>query len=98
MTEQEIKQTLADVQRQLDTLQNEKASFMFVANEGNEFVISGNPVNIMSQISFAMMRYPVVRDIIQKCADSFDGMNAAFGEKAKNTKMDHLIKKNAGGN
>lgn len=96
MTEQEIKNTFDNIQQQLDALQGEKASFLFVANEGNEFVISGNPVNIMAQISFAMMRYPVVRDIIQKCANSFDGMNAAFGEKAKNTKMDHQIEKNSG--
>lgn len=84
------------IQQKLETLKDEKASFMFLTYEGNHFVAAGDPAAIMAQLSFAMMRYPIVRDIIKNCADSFDGMNAAFGEKAKNIKLDHQIEKNSG--
>ena len=98
MTEQEIKQTLADVQRQLEKLQNEKASFLFIGNEGNYFTISGNAYAIMAQILFAMMRYPVVHRIIKYCADNFEEVNSKHGKDAKNVELKHLIEKYSGGN
>jgi len=96
MTEKEIRKKFDDIQNQLDALQNENATFLFLANEGNHFVISGDKYMIAAQISFAMMRYPVVHDIIKICAEKYDELNDAFGENAKSMIMQHQIEKNSG--
>lgn len=96
MTEQEIKKTFDNIQQQLDALQGEKASFLFIGNEGNHFVMGGDQYMIAAQITFAMMRYPVVRDIIKQCAANYDELNAAFGKDARDKIMDHQIEQNSG--
>ena len=93
MANQEIKQVLDDVQAQLDSLQNEKASFLFIGHEGNHFTLSGSPNMIAAQLVFAMMRYPVVRDIIHTCAVNFNELNEKHGQDARNVTMNHLIEK-----
>ena len=95
-TEEEIKKRFDIVQDILDTLQNSDATFMFIGHEGNHFILSGNTTNISAQIMFAMMRYPIVRDIIKTCASRYDELNEEHGDKARNIKMDHLIEKNSG--
>lgn len=96
MNENEIKQVFDDVQQRLDTLQGSGASFMFIGHQGNHFVISGKTNEISAQILFAMIRYPVVRDIIKQCAEQFDSLNDKYGEDVKQVKMDHLIEQNSG--
>ena len=96
MTEEEIKKMFDGIQQKLETLQDEKASFMFLTDEGNHFAMGGDPVRLMAQITFAMMRYPVVRDIIKDCAEKYDELNATMGDDARNIKLDHLIEKNSG--
>lgn len=96
MTEEEIKKMFDDIQQKLETLQDEKASFMFLGNVGNHFTIAGNPTDITAQLSFAMMRYPIVRDIIKNCAEKFDELNALLGKEVKNMKLDHQIEQNSG--
>lgn len=92
----EIKKTQRMAQKLLETLQGKEASFLFVGNEGNCFTMGGDPVHIEAQIVFAMCRYPVVRDIITKCAERFDELNEEFGEEVRNVTMDHLIEQNSG--
>lgn len=70
MTKEEIKQVFDNVQQQLETLQGSEASFMFIGHQGNHFAIAGQTNEIGAQILFAMMRYPVIRDIIKDCAAS----------------------------
>lgn len=96
MKTEEIKQVFGDVQQRLDTLQGSEASFMFIGHQGNHFAIAGQTNEIGAQILFAMMRYPVVRDIIKECAAKYDEMNAKYGDDVKGVKMDHLIEQNSG--
>lgn len=96
MTNEDIKKKFDEVQKILDSLQDSSATCMFIGHEGNHFVISGDPKNIGVQILFAMMRYPVVRNIIMTCAASFDEMNKECGNSVRNVTMDHLIEKNSG--
>ena len=96
MEKQKIKQVFYDVQQQLDTLQGEDATFMFIGHEGNHFVLGGNPHEIAAQIIFSMIRYPVVRDIINTCAERFDELYKIYGKDVKNVKMEHLIEQNSG--
>lgn len=96
MTVEEIKKKFGDVQEILDSLQGTDATFMFIGHEGNHFVISGSPININAQILFAMMRYPVVRNIIKTCAARFDEVNKECGDNVRSITMDHLIEKNSG--
>lgn len=96
MNEKEIKQVFDDVQQRLDTLQGSGASFMFIGHQGNHFVISGKTNEISAQILFAMMRYPVIRDIIKQCATRYDDLNAQYGDNVRDVKMDHLIEQNSG--
>lgn len=96
MTTTEIKQLFSKIQNNLETLQNEQASFMFISDEGNHFTIGGDPARLMAQITFAMMRYPIVRDIIKQCAEKYDELNATIGEDVRKVKLNHLIEKNSG--
>lgn len=88
-----VKEKFCQVHEILDSLINEEASFLFIGNEGNHFAISGQPTEIMSQITFAMCRYPIVEEIIKTCASHFDVINKKYGEEARNMTMDHLIEK-----
>ena len=88
--------TSSEVQEILDSMQGACATCMFIGHEGNHFVISGSPTNISAQIVFAMMRYPIVRDIIKTCAERFDELNEECGDGVRDIKMDHLIEKNSG--
>lgn len=92
----EVKATFDKVHELLDSLQETGTTCLFIGDEGNHFVISGNPTNITAQIVFAMCRYPVVRQIIQKCADNYEELNKKFGDKVRNITMDHLIEQNSG--
>ncbi len=96
MNEKGIKQVFGDVQQRLETLQGSGASFLFIGHQGNHFTISGHPTEIAAQIVFAMMRYPVIRDIIKQCAAWYDGLNAEYGSNVRDAKMDHLIEQNSG--
>ena len=92
----DIKKKFDEVQEILDSLQGSSATCMFIGHEGNHFVISGSPVNIEAQIVFAMIRYPIVREIVNTCAERFDELNDEHGENVRNVKMDHLIEQNSG--
>lgn len=96
MNEKEIKQVFGDVQQRLETLLGSDASFMFIGHQGNHFVIGGKTNEISAQILFAMMRYPVIRDIIKQCASHYDDLNAQYGSNVRDVKMDHLIEQNSG--
>lgn len=93
---EEIRNKFDKVQEILDSLQGSGATFMFIGHEGNNFVISGNPVGIEAQMVFAMMRYPVVRDIVKTCAARFDELDKMAGDDARKVKMSHLIEVNSG--
>lgn len=97
MNEKEIKQVFDDIQQQLEILLGSDASFMFIGgHQGNHFVIGGKTNEISAQILFAMMRYPVIRDIIKECAARYDDLNAEYGSNVRDVKMDHLIEQNSG--
>ena len=92
----EIKQVFDNVQEQLDALQGSEASFLFIGHQGNHFAIAGHTNEIAAQILFAMIRYPVVRDIIKECAEKYDGMEKQYGKSVRDVKMDHLIEQSSG--
>lgn len=96
MDKEEIKKIQRTAQKLLEQLQDENASFMFVGNEGNCFTIGGEKESIEAQIIFAMCRYPVVKDIIKKCATRFDELDRKFGDNIRNVTMEHLIEQNSG--
>ena len=93
---QEVKAVFSKVQMLLDTLQGKGATFLFIGDEGNHFVISGDFNGICAQLIFAMCRYPVVAQIVEKCAIRFDEMNAEHGDNVRSVTLDHLIEQNSG--
>lgn len=93
---EEVKKVFEEVQLLLDTLQGKEATMLFIGDEGNHFVIGGDFNSICAQIVFAMCRYPVIVDIITKCATRFEELNAEFGDKLRSVKLDHIIEQNAG--
>lgn len=93
---QGVKEVFDKVQKLLDSLQGKDATFLFICDEGNHFVVSGNFDSICAQLIFAMCRYPVIAQIIKKCASRFDEMNGKFGNTFRNVSMTHLIEQNSG--
>lgn len=91
-----IKEIFKNIQIKLDSLQGSDATFLFIGDEGNHFVIGGDFNNIVAQILFAMVRYPVIRKIIYKCVERYEETEKLYGEDIKNVKMQHLIEQNSG--
>ena len=93
---QEAKAVFSKVQMLLETLQDKGATCLFIGDEGNHFVISCDFNGICAQLIFAMCRYPVVAQIVKKCASRFDEMNAKYGDELRSVTLDHLIEQNSG--
>ena len=96
MDKSEIRKIQRMAQKLLEQLQGEEASFLFIGDEGNCFTIGGDPTMIKAQILFAMIRYPIVHQIIQECAEKYEKLNEKFGEDARNITLDHVIEINSG--
>jgi len=92
---QGVKEVFDEVQKLLDSLQGKDATFLFIGDEGN-LVISGDFNGICAQLIFAMCRYPVVAQIVKKCASRFDEINAEYGDKVRSVTLEHLIEQNSG--
>lgn len=88
----DIKDVFNKIQSLLDSLQDTGETFMFVTGEGR-FVISGDPAAIMAELSIAMIRYPIIKKIIDTCSQKFDEIKAEHGEDIENIKMTHLVEK-----
>lgn len=84
------------VQMMLDTLQGKDATCLFIGDEGNHFVISGDFNGICAQLIFAMCRYPVVAKIVKMCASRFDELDAVLGDRVRSVTLQHLIEQNSG--
>ncbi len=96
MKQEEVKQIELQVKSMLDKLQNEKATVLFIGHETNAFVLSGKPDNIAAQIVFSMCRYPVVKEIIMKCARRFGELNFFYGDDVRNVQLENVIEINSG--
>lgn len=88
----DIKDVFNKIQGLLDSLQDTGETFMFMTGEGR-FVISGDPTSIMAELTIAMVRYPIVKEIIDTCSKKFDEIKAECGEDIENINMTHLIEK-----
>lgn len=96
MEKEEIKKIQRTAQKLLEQLQGTNATFLFIGDEGNCFTVSGDQVNIEAQLMLAMIRYPVVRDIVHNCSTKYKVLNNRLGENIRNLKMEHLIEINSG--
>lgn len=88
----DVGKVFGEIQSLLDSLQDTGETFMFVTGEGR-FVISGDPAAIMAELSIAMIRYPIIKKIIDTCSQKFDEIKAEHGEDIENIKMTHLVEK-----
>lgn len=88
----DIKDVFNKIQGLLDSLQDTGAAFMFMTGEGR-FVVSGDPTSIMAELTIAMVRYPIVKEMIDTCSKKFDEVKAECGDDIENIKMTHLIEK-----
>lgn len=93
-----VQKKFEKIQETLESLQREKASFLFIGKVGKEnyFTLGGNPIELSVQILFAMCRYPVVRFIIEICAKHFNKFNLVEGDDIRGVKMDHYVEQNLG--
>lgn len=90
---EDVKQKLDAVHDILEKLQDSKASFMFLSDNGGHFVVSGEIEILEAEILFSMIRYPIVRDIIETCAKRFPDVLALYGDRIKDVTLDRLIEK-----
>ena len=96
MEKEEIKKIQRTAQKLLEQLQGTNATFLFIGDEGNCFTVSGDQVNIEAQLMLAMIRYPVVKDIIHNCSKKYDMINKQMGDDMRNITLEHLIEINSG--
>lgn len=93
MNKEQQKQIQRVAQEYLEQLQGTDASFMFVGDEGNCFTTGGIPEHIEAQVIFAMIRYPIVKEIIDRCHNEYRRLNNKMGDEIRNVTMTHLIEK-----
>lgn len=77
-------------QQLLEQLKDSNSAFLFVSSK-NHFTIKEHDNDLLTQIVFAMLRYPEVENLIKRCAVAFDKVNAKYGHLARSVEMDHLI-------
>lgn len=77
-------------QQLLESLKDSDTAFMFVSSK-HHFTIKEHDNDLMTQILFAMCRYPEVENLIKRCAVAFEKVNAKYGHMARAVEMDHLI-------
>lgn len=78
------------VQQLLEQLKDSNSAFLFVSSK-NYFTIKEHDNDLLTQIVFAMCRYPEVENLIKRCAVAFEKVNAKYGHLARAVEMDHLI-------
>lgn len=91
LTKEQIKRIQREAHAKLELLGGSEASFLFIGDEGQCFVINGNTTNIKAELMFSMIRYPIIRDIVKECAEKFDFLEAEMGDNIRNMTMDHII-------
>jgi hypothetical protein len=91
MEKEEQKLIQRTAQAYLEQLQGTGASFMFIGDEGNCFTLGGDVSSIAAQLMFAMIRYPLVKEIVKKCSKKFDKINKEMGDDLRNIRLQHLI-------
>ena len=77
-------------QQLLESLKDSDTAFMFVSSKNN-FIIKEHDNDLMTQILFAMCRYPEVENLIKRCAAAFEKVNAKYGHLAHAIEMEHMI-------
>ena len=93
MTKEEQKQIQRVAQDYLEQLNGTDASFLFIGDEGNCFTVGGHVSNIAAQLMFAMVRYPIIEEIVKRCATCYDELNKEMGDQIRNVRLEHLIEK-----
>lgn len=78
------------VQQLLEQLKDSNSAFLFVSSD-NRFTIKEHDNDLLTQIVFAMCRYPEVENLIKRCAVAFEKVNAKYGHLARAIEMDHFI-------
>ena len=79
-------------QQLLESLKDSDTAFMFVSSK-HHFTIKEHDNDLLTEIVFAMLRYPEVENLIKRCAAAFEKVNAKYGHLAREVEMDHLIYK-----
>ena len=79
-------------QQLLESLEDSDTAFMFVSSK-HHFTIKEHDNDLLTEIVFAMLRYPEVENLIKRCAGAFEKVNAKYGHLAREVEMDHLIYK-----
>ena len=77
-------------QQLLESLKDSDTAFMFVSSK-HHFTIKEHDNDLLTEIVFAMLRYPEVENLIKICAAAFEKVNAKYGPLARAVEMDHLI-------
>ena len=77
-------------QQLLESLKDSDTAFMFVSSK-HHFTIKEHDYDLMTEIVFAMCRYPEVEKLIKICAAAFEKVNAKYGHLARAVEMEHLI-------
>jgi hypothetical protein len=66
------KQIFAQIQKQLETLQDSDESFLFLARQDNRGVVNGDDEELVSLVLFNMLKYEVVADIFSEAVAAYN--------------------------
>ena len=96
MDKEEIKSIERTAQSALEKLQDTDASFLYIGDDANCFTVGGDPEQLTAQLVIAMIRYPVVNEIVSNSVKMYKDCSPEVFNEIRNFKMDHQNEVNSG--
>lgn len=85
MDEKDFKEAEVKALESLNTLGDSNATFMFIGGDANCFAINGDTGLIRAQLVFAMLKYPVLKEIFEDCMKAYKAADALYGDDIRKT-------------
>ena len=91
MDEKDFKEAEVKALESLNTLGDSNATFMFIGGDANCFAINGNTGLIKAELIFAMLKYPVLKEIFEDCLEKYKEADALYGDDVRKAILKHSV-------
>lgn len=85
MDEKDFKEVEVKALETLNTLGDSNATFMFIGGDANCFGINGNTSLIKAELVFAMLKYPILKEIFEDCLEKYKIADKLYGDDVRNS-------------
>ncbi len=83
MDEKDFKEVEAKALESLNVLGDSNATFMFIGSDAHCFAINGNTSLIKAELMFAMLKYPILKEIFEDCLEQYKMADSLYGDNIR---------------